>query len=108
VNHEQHKQQEEYMARWEYKVVFVEEWRRISVEGQEARPEQGERNSAFARRFLNGMGADGWELSAVQHSMPGRSYLIFKRLMADSAEPDLSVVQRPEEQPQPAGPVVSV
>lgn len=85
---------------WEYKVVFVENWERISVEGQETRPEEGERNSAFGRRFLNGMGADGWELTGVQHTMPGRSYFIFKRPLAAGAEPDLSVVRR--ERPAPS------
>jgi hypothetical protein len=95
-------------AKWEYKVVFVEGWERVSIEGQETRPEEGERNSAFGRRVLNTLGADGWELSAVQHSMPGRSYLIFKRELADGAEPDLSVVKRerpaqPEGQPEAPG-----
>mgnify|MGYP000054455769 CR=1 FL=1 len=90
--------------KWEYKVVFVEGWERISVEGKETRPEEGERNSAFGRRFLNTLGADGWELSGIQHAMPGRSYMIFKRALADGAEPDLSVVRRerpaqPENQP---------
>ncbi len=88
------------MSKWEYKVVFVEGWERISVEGQETRPEEGERHSAFARRFLNGLGADGWELTGIQHSMPGRSYLIFKRELAEGAEPDLSVVRR-ERTPEP-------
>lgn len=81
-------------TKWEYKVVFVEGWERVSVEGQETRPEDGERNSAFGRRVLNTMGADGWELSGVQHMMPGRSYLIFKRELAAGAEPDLSVIKR--------------
>jgi hypothetical protein len=91
------------MSKWEYKVVFVEGWERISVEGQETRPEEGERHSAFGRRFLNGLGADGWELSGIQHSMPGHSYLIFKRELGEGAEPDLSVVRRE----QPAQPEAS-
>lgn len=90
-------------SKWEYKVVFVEGWERISVEGHETRPEDGERNSAFGRRFLNTLGADGWELSGIQHAQPGRSYLIFKRAMADGAEPDLSVVRR-ERPTQPEAP----
>ena len=92
-------------AKWEYKVAFVERWTRISVEGHETRAEQGERNSAFGRRVLNSFGADGWELAGIQHMMPGRSYLIFKRPLADGAEPDLSVIRReqpaqPEAQPE--------
>lgn len=79
-------------AKWEYKVVYVDRWRRISIEGQETYPEENERSSGFARRFLNGMGADGWELVGIQHTMPGQSYLVFKRAPAEGAEPDLSVV----------------
>lgn len=95
-------------AKWEYKVVFVEGWERVSVEGQETRPEQGERHSAFGRRVLNGLGAEGWELTGVQHMLPGRSYMLFKRPLAEGAEPDLSVVRRerpatPEGQPAPEG-----
>ncbi len=80
--------------RWEYKVAFVEGWRRVSVEGAETYPEYGERHSAFGRRFLNEMGADGWELAGIQHAMPGRSYYIFRRPLAEGTEPDLSVVRR--------------
>ncbi len=78
---------------WEYKVAYVDNWGRVSIEGQETRPEERERNSAFGRRFLNGMGADGWELVGIQHTRPGSAYYIFKRPLADGAEPDLSVVQ---------------
>lgn len=103
--------------KWEYKVVFVEGWERVSIEGQETRPEEHERNSAFGRRVLNQLGSEGWDLSAVQHMMPGRSYMVFKRPLAAGAEPDLSVVRReprsqPESEPtQPSsdgGQVVSV
>lgn len=92
-------------TKWEYKVVFVEGWERISVEGVETRPEEGERNSAFGRRFLNGLGADGWELAGIQHSEPNRSYLLLKRPLAEGAEPDMSVVRRerkPRQEGQPA------
>lgn len=78
--------------RWEYKVAYIEGWRRISVEGVETYPESGERQSAFGRRFLNMMGADGWELVDIQLTMPHRAYYIFKRVLAEGAEPDLSVV----------------
>ena len=98
------------MAKWEYKVAYVDRWQRTSIEGQEAHPEERERASGFGRRFLNGLGSEGWELVGIQHTMPGQSYLIFKRPLAAGAEPDLSVSQREsrrEEQPappeQPAG-----
>ena len=89
---------------WEYKVAFVEGWRRTSIEGHEQRPEEHERDSAFGRRFLNGLGADGWELVGIQHAMPGRSYYIFKRPLAEGAEPDLSVVKHQVSQPAPEQP----
>lgn len=85
--------------RWEYKVTYVENWYRTSTEGDEAYPEEHERQSAFGRRFLNGMGADGWELVGIQHVVPGRAYLIFKRPLAEGAEPDLSVVKRAAREP---------
>jgi hypothetical protein len=77
---------------WEYKVVYVDGWKRVSVEGTEHHPEPHERRSGFGRRFLNTMGADGWELVGVQVTMPNNAYYIFKRPLADGAEPDLSVV----------------
>ncbi len=79
--------------RWEYKVVYVENWRRVSVEGVETYPEHHERRSGFARRFLNSMGVDGWELVGIQHTMPGAAYYTFKRLLTAGAEPDLTVVR---------------
>jgi hypothetical protein len=88
--------------RWEYKTVYVGGWRRISIEGEETYPEEGERTSAFARRFLNGMGADGWELAGIQHTAPGQGYYIFKRPLADGAEPDLSVVRNGIVREQPS------
>jgi hypothetical protein len=89
-------------TRWEYKVMFVDRWRRTSIEGQETNPEEHERNSAYARRILNGMGADGWELVGIQHTMPGQAYYMFKRPLAEGAEPDLSVVRHEATPQQPA------
>jgi hypothetical protein len=80
--------------RWEYKVAYVEGWRRVSVEGEESMPEAHERHSAFGRRFLNTMGADGWELVDIQITMPNCAYYVLKRELKDGAEPDLSVVTR--------------
>lgn len=89
-------------ARWEYKTVFVDSWRRVSIEGEEAYPEEGERTSGFARRFLNGMGADGWELTGLQHTRHGQAYYIFKRELADGGEPDLSVARNGIVRDQPS------
>jgi hypothetical protein len=114
------------VEKWEYKVAFVDRWERTSIEGEETQPEEGERNSAFGRRFLNGLGVDGWELVGIQHTRPGSAYYIFKRALAEGAEPDVSVKRREQpqqpQQPQqptppstgpttplgPSGPVVSV
>ncbi len=49
------------------------------------------------------MGADGWELTGIQHTMPGQSYYVFKRALADGAEPDLSVVRNGIVREQPGG-----
>lgn len=103
--------------KWEYKVAYVDRWERTSIEGAEQGPEEGERNSAFGRRFLNGLGSDGWELVAIQHARPGSAYYIFKRPLDEGAEPDLSVKRReqPQQPQQPSnpspggdGPVVSM
>ena len=94
-------------GQWEYKVVYVDRWRRTSAEGKETHPEENERSSAFARRFLNGMGVEGWELVGIQHTMPGQSYMIFKRPLAEGATPDMSVVRgeaRSPDRPAPGSP----
>ncbi len=90
--------------KWEYKVAFVDSWDRTSIEGEEQRPEEGERNSAFGRRFLNGLGVDGWELVAIQHTGRGSAYYVFKRPLDEGAEPDLSVKRREQPQQQPQQP----
>jgi hypothetical protein len=92
-------------TRWEYKVVYVAGWKRVSVEGEETHPEHGERTSGFARRFLNGLGADGWELSGIQITAPGQAYYTFKRPLADGSEPDVSVARNGivREQPESSG-----
>jgi hypothetical protein len=91
-------------TKWEYKVAYVDRWQRTSVEGSEVHPEERERASAFGRRFLNGLGSEGWELVGIQHTMPGQSYLIFKRPLAEGAEPDVSVVQREARHPEQTAP----
>jgi catechol 2,3-dioxygenase-like lactoylglutathione lyase family enzyme len=93
-------------TRWEYKVAYVEPWDRVSIEGNETHREERERDSAFGRRFLNGMGADGWELIGIQHGWRGNAYYIFKRELPEGAEPDLTVVKRAasEEERQPPPP----
>lgn len=88
-------------TRYEYKVAYVVAWEMVSIEGQETQRQQGERNSAFGRRVLNELGADGWELTGMQPVLnrPQAAYYVFKRPLAAGAEPDLSVVTRQEQAP---------
>ena len=77
------------MSSWEYKVVYMDFRGRASVEGDESFIAKEERRSAFARRVMNSLGAEGWEMVGVQPLWPAEtSYLIFKREgVGDSAPP---------------------
>ena len=73
------------------KVVYADFRGRISVEGEETFIEHQERRSSFARRVLNTLGAEGWELVGVQPLWPAEtSYLIFKRASRGAAPPTLA------------------
>ncbi|MEO5951226.1 MAG: hypothetical protein ABIQ44_02040 [Chloroflexia bacterium] len=68
------------MAKWEYRVAYVDFRGRVSIEGQEILMEKGERRSAFVRTVLDTMGNDGWELAGVHPLWPAEtSYMVFKR-----------------------------
>lgn len=68
------------MTSWEYKVVYMDFRGRASVEGDEQFIAKEERRSAFARRVMNTLGTESWELVGVQPLWPAEtSYLIFKR-----------------------------
>ena len=68
------------MPSWEYKIIYMDFRGRASVEGDEAFIAKEERRSAFARRVMNSLGAQGWEMVGVQPLWPAEtSYLIFKR-----------------------------
>ena len=47
------------MSRFEYKVAFVDFRGRVSVEGDEILIQDGERMTAFGRRYLNNLGVQG-------------------------------------------------
>jgi hypothetical protein len=66
------------MAQWAYKVVYIDYRGRISVEGVETLI-GNERRSAFARRYMNSLGQDGWELVGIQPLTANSAYYIFKR-----------------------------
>lgn len=67
------------MAAWEYKVAYLDYRGRISSEGQETLISSEERRSTFARRYLDALGHDGWELVGIQPLSPQSAYYIFKR-----------------------------
>lgn len=67
------------MAAWEYKVAYIDYRGRISSEGQETLITGEERRSTFARRYLDALGHDGWELVGIQPLSPQSAYYIFKR-----------------------------
>jgi hypothetical protein len=74
--------------RFEYKVVYADFRGRVSVEGEETTIQDGERMTAFGRRYLNGLGVQGWELVAVQHQPMGAAFHIFKRALAEGQDPE--------------------
>jgi len=66
------------MANWEYKVAYIDFRGFISSEGLETRI-TNERHSTFARRYLDSLGRDGWELTGIQPLTTHTAYYIFKR-----------------------------
>jgi hypothetical protein len=67
------------MAQWAYKVAYIDYRGRISSEGLETLIGNNERRSTFARRYLNTLGKDGWELVSVQPLTGNSAYYVFKR-----------------------------
>ena len=74
--------------RFEYKVVYADFRGRVSVEGDETMIQEGERMTAFGRRYLNSLGVQGWELVAIQHQLMGAAFHVFKRPLAAGQEPE--------------------
>jgi hypothetical protein len=66
------------MAQWAYKVVYIDYRGRISSEGLETLI-TNERRSTFARRYMNTLGREGWELTGIQPLTANSAYYIFKR-----------------------------
>lgn len=79
------------MAAWKYKIAYVDYRGRISVEGQETHIER-EHRTTFVRQFLDGLGADGWELVGIQPLSPQSAYYVLKRAeTAPSTESPASI-----------------
>lgn len=65
---------------WEYKVVYVDSRGRISSEGSEFIRQSGEHRTTFVRRYLDVLGAQGWELAGIQPMLRMETgYFVFKR-----------------------------
>ena len=92
------------MAQWAYKVVYIDYRGRISVEGVETLIGANERRSAFARRYMNSLGKDGWELVSLQPLTANSAYYIFKRPAqeGDFAEEAPATAEQQTPAPQPA------
>lgn len=71
------------MGQWAYKVVYIDYRGRISCEGQETLI-GNERRSGFARRYLNDLGRENWELVGIQPLTANSAYYIFKRPAQES------------------------
>lgn len=99
------------MAQWAYKVVYIDYRGRISCEGQETLI-GNERRSAFARRYMNSLGREEWELVGIQPLTSNSAYYIYKRPAreGDYAEPEAAPEsqQAPPQTPPPtsSGPTV--
>src|SRR5258708_27790024 len=68
-----------YMAQWAYKVAYVDYRGRISCEGLETLRGDNERRSAFARRYMNTLGKEGWELVGIQPLTANSASYVFNR-----------------------------
>jgi hypothetical protein len=91
------------MAQWAYKVVYVDYRGRISCEGLETLI-ANERRSTFARRYMNTLGREGWELVGIQPLTANSAYYIFKRPaqegdFAEEAPPAASSESKPQPGP---------
>ena len=97
------------MGQWAYKFVYVDTRGRISCEGVETLIGD-ERRSAFVRRYLNGLGREGWELVSIQPLTAHSAYYAFKRPAqegdyAEEAPATTSESEQPASEPsaQPTG-----
>jgi hypothetical protein len=82
--------------RFEYKVVYVDLRGRTSMEGEEMYIKDGERMTAFGRRYLNALGTEGWELVGIQTQTMGTAFHIFKRPLAEGQQPEPAKPTAPE------------
>jgi hypothetical protein len=84
-----HAERRNIMAQWAYKVAYIDYRGRISSEGLETLI-GNERRSTFARRYMNTLGKDGWELTSIQPLTSNSAYYIFKRPAQEGDFADLT------------------
>ena len=71
---------------WEYRVVYVDPRGRISSEGVEFLRQSGENRTAFVKRYLDSLGAEGWEVTGIHPLVRMEaSYIILKRPRSEAA-----------------------
>ncbi len=93
------------MAQWAYKVVYIDDRGRISCEGLETLI-ANERRSAFARRYMNNLGREGWELVGIQPLTANSAYYIFKRPAQEGDFAEETPPAASSESAPPQGPAV--
>lgn len=93
------------MAQWAYKVAYIDYRGRISSEGLETLI-GNERRSTFARRYMNTLGKDGWELVGIQPLTANSAYYVFKRPAQEGDFADEAPAESSAETPSSGGPNV--
>ena len=93
------------MAQWAYKVAYIDYRGRISSEGLETLI-GNERRSTFARRYLNTLGKDGWELVGVQPLTGNSAYYVFKRAAQEGDFAEEAPSASSEAAPASGGPTI--
>lgn len=87
---------------WAYKVAYIDYRGRTSSEGYETLKGHNERNTSFARRYLNSLGQEGWELVGIQPLTSNSAYYIFKRPAQEGDYAEQAPAQQ-QQQPQASG-----
>jgi hypothetical protein len=93
------------MAQWAYKVVYIDYRGRISSEGLETLI-TNERRSTFARRYMNTLGRENWELVGIQPLTANSAYYIFKRPAQEGDYAEETPPAASSETPSSGGPTV--
>ena len=74
------------IQKWEYRVVYVDPRGRISCEGVEFVRQSAENRTAFVKRYLDVLGEEGWEVTALHPLVRMEaSYVILKRPKEEAA-----------------------